>query len=200
MIAQAHLCFSWPDGTRGNLLSYTVRPAVGHRRGMVSIILGDPLMPHFTFALPGRTRRGREDRRLVPLPDLAPFVGDRRTHGAQASYQLAVLGEMRRRAVELVEHGGVLLADEELERLASAVGLPVSMIRRVVDRWSQDGHDGPAFLVRCGGGRYTLGAAYASALELLRDGGERERRGAARGRQGAAGRRAGRWGRARRRE
>ncbi len=187
VVAQAHLCWTWPDGTRGNMLSYTTRPAVGHRRGMLSLVLGDPLMPHFLFALPGRSPRGREDRRLVPVVDLPPFVGDRRTHGAQASFQLAVLGEMRRRAMELIENGGVRLADQDLAQLAANVGLASGLVARVIDRWMQDGSDGPAFLARVDGeaDRFTLGDAYASALDLLREGGHREKKGAACGRRAA---------------
>ena len=115
--------------------------------------------------------------------------------GSQASFQLAVLGEMRRRAMELIEHGGVRLADQDLAQLAANVGLASGLVARVIARWMQDGNDGPAFLARVDGeaDRFTLGDAYASALELLREGGHREKKGAASGRRAARGRKA-RWG------
>jgi hypothetical protein len=63
-------------------------------------------------------------------------------------------------SVELIEHGGVRLADEDLAQLAANVGLASGLVARVIDRWMQDGNDGPAFLARVDGeaDRFTLGA------------------------------------------
>lgn len=168
----------WPapdgDGGGGNLWAATVQRAQGHGRARVELTLGTMLLPYY-----GIGQRG-EHKALVPLIDMPPMVGRERDHGAQAAMQLLTLAAIRRRARELVNEGGVAL--EWLE-LAGQAGVSEALLPRVLDRWTQDGDDGPAFLQRQGN-RYTLGNAYTEARNYMVAAGERELNGAARQKQG----------------
>jgi hypothetical protein len=62
------------------------------------------------------------------------------------------------------------------------------VLPQVLDRWTRDGDDGPAFLVRVEPQRYTLAPAYAAARDFLLDAGRREAEGRRAGRHGAASR------------
>jgi hypothetical protein len=139
--------------------------------------LGDPILPGYVDRLRGPGRSERRARKLVPLVPLPPFVGRCNEHGAQAAYQLRLVTEMRVRAREIVEQGGVRLESELLAQLAEDVGLSHSLVGRVIERWLRDGDDGPALLERVEAHRYTLGPAHAEAREFLRVGGEDEIRG-----------------------
>jgi hypothetical protein len=188
--AQAHLCWRWPDGTEGNLLSYTVRPAAGHRPALVSLVLGDPLLPDFVHALGKGGRRARESRRLVPVVDLPPTVGRPNEHGPQATLQLLLLAEMRASAREIALRGGVLLSRERWERLAEAADLPPGdLLQRVLDRWTRDGDDGPALLEVVERDRFRLGPAHAAARDFLERSGRFELQGQEAGQRAARRRR-----------
>jgi hypothetical protein len=174
--AQAHLCWRWPDGTYGNLLSYEVRPARRNQRGRVSLILGDALLPDFIFTpgFFGNGRTAREARRLVPMLPLPPLIGRDNDKGAQVNLQLRLLVEMRRRAGEFYEKGGILLEQDKLEEFAKEATLPLSTLSKVIERWTQDGDDGPALLERIERDRYTLGKTHVDARNFIAKAGEEE--------------------------
>lgn len=174
VLAQAHL--RWELGrSAGTLLSYTEpRDGEGHRR--VRIILGDVLLPDAIFAEMGTSATARMARRLVPILKLPPLVGRPRDHAAQAALQLAVLAELRDRAAELVERGGVLIDAARWAVMARDVGLSPATLPRVLDAWTRDADDAPAFLAR-DGDRWRLAGAHAAAQAFLEEGGRREVRG-----------------------
>jgi hypothetical protein len=189
--AQAHLCFTFGNNKRGNLLSYTFEDESRIRRAEVVIILGDPLLPHFvvTELRADNSRQMRENRRLVPVVELPPFVGRPNDYGAQASFQARIVAEMRRRAAELFETGGVRFDIDELARIAVSIELPSTLLPRVLDRWRHDGDDGPAFLELTDHDRYTLADAHAPARNFLIESGRNEIAGAKKGRRSVAARR-----------
>lgn len=192
VVAQAHSCFRFSGGAYGNLLSYTVEPSVGRRKGFARIILGDALLPDFLFEIRAKmghtSRSAREIQRLVPVVDLPPLIGRPNEHGQQASLSMAVVTELRHRAAELFEQGGILLASERWRELAELAGLPVSMIDQVLDRWTQDGDDGPAFLEKTDPNRFTLAATHSAARAFLLEAGRREVEGSEAGKRSADGR------------
>jgi hypothetical protein len=189
--AQAHLCFSLGKKKRGNLLSYTFEDESRIRRAEVVMVLGDALLPHFvvTDLRSDNSRQMRENRRLVPVVDLPPFVGRPNEYGAQASFQARIVAEMRRRAAELFETGGVRFDFDELARIALNVELPSRLLQRVLDRWLHDGDDGPAFLEPRDRDRYTLAEAHAPARDFLIESGRNEVAGAKKGRKSVHARR-----------
>jgi hypothetical protein len=190
--AQAHSCFRFAGGAHGNLLSYTVMPSVGQRKGFARIILGDALLPDFLFEIRAKlghtSRTAREAQRLVPMVDLPPLIGRPNEHGQQASLSMAVVTELRHRAAELFEQGGILLAPDRWQELAGLAGLPVSLLEQVLDRWTQDGDDGPAFLQRTDTNRFTLAPTHSAARAFILEAGRREAEGAEAGKRSADGR------------
>lgn len=193
VVAQAHSCFRFAGGAYGNLLSYTVMPSVGRRKGFARIILGDALLPDFLFEIRAKlghtSRTAREAQRLVPMVDLPPLVGRPNEHGQQASLSLAVVTELRHRAAELFEQGGILLNLDRWRELAELAGLPVGLLEQVLDRWTQDGDDGPAFLERTDKDRFTLAPTHSAARAFILEAGRREAEGAEAGKRSADGRR-----------
>lgn len=165
--AQAHCVFQMSWGAYGNLLSYHVTPAHGRRRGQVSIVLGDALLPHYCHQISEKMGRGRsafEAMRLVPMVDMPPFVGRPNDHGAQATMSMATVAEFRRQSRELAKHGGALV---NFDVLAQQSGVSAGLVPRVLDRWTCDGDDGPAFLARVDKGRFTLSDAYRPQREFI---------------------------------
>ncbi|MBI3072893.1 MAG: hypothetical protein HYY84_12320 [Deltaproteobacteria bacterium] len=175
VIAQGHLCWTWPDGTYGNLVSYGMRPPRNGNPAILTITLGDALLPYCVLERFGKSgRENREARRLVPVIPLPPFVGRNRDWSAEAAFHLRLVIEFRRRAVELSEHGGVLLPRGRLERIAETAALPTRLVPRVIDRWTRDGDDGPAVLSVVERDRFTLGPAYQGAHDFLVAGAKKE--------------------------
>ncbi len=194
--AQAHIRFKLPNGKNGNLLAYEETPAVGRRQGHVTLVLGDTLLPDYVFFLRDQlgdaSRSAREAQRLVPMVELPPFVGRPNEHGQQATLSMVVVRDMRERARELVTNGGVLLDLNHFAELARIAGLPTSLLVNVLDRWTRDGDDAPAFLKRTERDRYTLGDAHAASRAFLEEAGRRELEAAESGRRSVAARAKGR--------
>lgn len=175
--AMASLDFPLPDGSTGDLLTRRDRPAVGQRSARVEITLGTALLPHYVHGLP------RGNRALVPMPVLPPLIGRERDYGAQAVLQLQIMAEFRRRAKELATEGSVYLPWDRWVKMAEEAALPAGVLSAVIERWTRDGDDGPAFLTRVGPDRYTLSDAHAAIRAFLVDAGKLEMEGAEAGRK-----------------
>jgi hypothetical protein len=82
-------------------------------------------------------------------------------------------GKLVERRLELIEEGGVKLTSTDFDRLAQQAGLPLGSWRKVIDRWTQDGTDGPAMLERVGPERFNLAdrEPYRAARNYLMQGG-----------------------------
>jgi hypothetical protein len=167
VVALAHAAHELTDGTHGNLLSYSARRGAPGRPGLVSLVLGDMLLPHFVHSLdPSKARTPTENRRLVPIVDFAGFVGRNNDHAAQATLQMMFMARLRDAAPELAEAGAVRITDAEFAALAHEAGLTPALLPKVIDRWTRDGGDAPAFMVKTGD-RYTLAPHFAPALAFL---------------------------------
>jgi len=183
--AQACCWLSLPDGSRGNLLAVRDIPAVGRRKSQLEIVLGTILLPHYGFQLPNKP----EHKRLVPIVELPPMVGRPADHSAQATASMLVMRELRRQARDLYLNGAVRLTLEDWAVLFSAAHLPSSLIGRVLERWTHDDTDGPAFLHRVDADAYTLGNTHARARSFLLEAGKIELDSSDAGRRSAAKRR-----------
>jgi hypothetical protein len=176
--AQSAIKLGLANGRLADMIALDDQPAVGRRRGKVEIVLGTMLLPHYIYELHGQLS-GRElydAKRLVPIADLPPFVGRPNDHGPQATAAMLVLREMRLRARELHNNGAVQISLERFAELFRQAHLPASLIGRVLDRWTQNGTDGPAFLSRVEGDAYTLSDAHARVRSFLLSAGEVEQR------------------------
>ena len=161
----------WANGSEvGGLWLYRneVSEARG-RRALLVVTVGTVLRPYFALShLPAGERFG------VPVLPMPPFVGERKNDWAgQAVFQFLLEAELVARRLELVREGGARLTPADFERLAAKAGLPSGSWRKVIDRWTQDGNDGPAMLERVGTERFTLAdrEPYKAAREWLLQGG-----------------------------
>jgi len=160
------------------MLSYTVTPSGYKKQGQISLILGDMMLPHYVFELLGIARRRREARRLIPIVDIPPLIGRPADQGSQANFQMEMMVKFRTHAQEFAEEGGVLIPKDELNKLAKESGLPISILTRVMDRWTQDGLDAPAFLKIIDDNRYALGNSHSNAQDFIIAAGKKEKKGA----------------------
>ena len=194
VVAQAHCYFNLPHGMGGNLLTYQESRAVGRRRRLVTIVLGDALLPSYVFAvreaLGNASQTARDARRLVPLTGLPPFIGRRNEHGQQATLSMLVTRELRLYAHQFATSGGVSIPLERWAELAAQARVRPAILGQLIDRWTNDGDDGAAFLTRVEAERFRLGEAYAPAHAFLLEAGQREAMGSELGRKSVRSRQA----------
>ena len=165
--AQDAVHVTLPDGSRERMLNLREWPAQGRRQGRIHLTVGTMLLPHYVFELGLSGRRLREAQRLIPVCGLPPFVGRNRDHGPQATLSMVVVRELRTKARELARDGAVRIPRERWAAMAREAGLPPTLLGRVIDGWTQDGPDAPAFLVRAAADAYTLAPAHARELDLI---------------------------------
>jgi hypothetical protein len=182
-----------PHGNYSRLLIREAHTPRGRGKQWIKLVLGTALLPDYVQELQaavGHTLEGRRATRLVPVLDVPPVIGRDNEHGAQATFSMLLVAYMRDRARELVERGGVVLDERTLDDLAKRAGVPRDIVRPLLDRWTQDGDDGPAFLKVVESSRYTLGDTHAVPRAFIEDGGRRELEGSRAGEKGATKRRA----------
>lgn len=187
VVAQASFRFTFPDGSRGNMLVLNERPAVGRSRAQVRIELGTVLMPGYVHSsgLPAR------ERKLVPLlRERVPLYGRPNEHGEQRTMSLVVMAQLRDRARELVTEGGVKITHDEFTSHAARAGLPRKLIVPVVSHWLEGDTRAPAFLKKVGQERYTLSDVHWAERAFLEEGGRAELEGVTAGKKSVAKRRA----------
>lgn len=166
--AQAHGVFNLPGGRRGNLLGYDepTRPAPG-KTSTLTLYWQDPLLPGYVHSLPpGKEGEShRRNRVLVPVLDSLPDLGGSGYYaGSIALLHWLVMLDIAQGAPELKQYGGVCL---NWSKLWADAGLPEEQGRKLLDRWTTDGDNAPAFLRDIGGGRYALGDAHAKAEAFI---------------------------------
>ena len=169
--AQAHFRFDFPDGSKGNLVQYNERPAMGQDRARLTITLGTPLLPSFVHGLPKRTT----DRKLVPYPkEPPPLFGRPNEHGQQLTMSLAFVAELRERASELATNGTVQLTQDDWIRMADRSQLPRKLIVPVLETWESGDTRSRPFIVKEGTDRFTLSDAHLAEREFLIEAGQME--------------------------
>jgi hypothetical protein len=162
--AQAHLQFHFDDGSSGNLIVLSkFRSSASGREDGIMITLGPQLLPHYTF------QTSKRDRLLIPVPDLPPLISSSNSHASQAALQMLVMQEFADQSIELSEVGSVEITEKTWQDLAKESGLPPSIFKQALDRWLNDGDDGPRFLVEVESGRYSFGPAYQKEEAFLKD-------------------------------
>lgn len=162
-----------PGATVRGLLTWdTVQTAAPGRPAVVSITLSSALLPNYVCDLPTSVREERLGRRLVPLPwRLPPMQGlVRRNDRAQLPVlQMLVLREFVVRADEYVTRGAIDLSDDQWVALVEQTGAKRSVAMRILEGWTAEADDGPAFLARKAGG-LALASAYSREDAMIRDG------------------------------
>jgi hypothetical protein len=174
IVWQAAPRFYQPNGRYGNMLSFDYTPSGKGRPSVLQLVLGNMMLPHYVYELLNMPQAYVSDRRLIPIVDMPPLIGRSNEQGAQSSYQIEILVEMRKAAREFAANGCVLIPRNKLEELADKSGLSRCLYLKVVDRWLQDGTDAPAFLNMIEEDRYALGSHYKQAQDFIIQAGKRE--------------------------
>lgn len=153
----------------GHMLTYDIQlDPKDRRKNILSLYLTDMLLPNFVFSMPNQNQSQREMRMLAPLLDIPPLVtNNNRLHAAQAAFQVELCIEMRKRAKEIVEKGGIHLPYNKKVTLAEPVGLDLETLPKVFDRWTQDGDDGPKMLVEVEKDVYNLSEHHQAARDFI---------------------------------
>ncbi len=152
----------------GNLLFYEHRQARGQNSSTLTITLAQALCPGFVDELPKGNSKYKLERLLVPVVAMPTFIGRANDHGSQASFQDAMLIEMRLRAVEMYERGGILLNDDSLKELATKAKMPFSLIPKVINHWVAEN-----YLEKVEDCVLNLGSRYPEAKAMLLEAGEK---------------------------
>jgi hypothetical protein len=167
--AQAAITLRLPTGGTAGMVLLQDTPQRGRTRGSIKITLGTMLLPHYVYEL-GETLKGKtksEASRLVPVVDLPPMVGRSNDQGQQATLSMLVVRELRKHARGLAAEGSVAIDLDRWATLAREAGLPSGVLSKLLDRWTKDGDDGPAFLEQPSPGQYRLGGAHGAAHSFI---------------------------------
>ena len=163
---------------RERVLMRSYERGAGPKPAELQIILGFPLLPNYVQDLKDAFKNKLEAsiaKRLIPLVSEPPLIGRERDHGPQFTFQMAVVNKMRLESDSIVRLGGLTLDKATLEQLANVAGLPLTLIDPVMDRWTQDGNDGPKVLEQVDGNVYRL--AEVQAWETMVSGANKEANG-----------------------
>lgn len=162
--AQAHLQFSFEDGSSGNLIILNkFRTLSSGREEGIIITLGPQLLPHYTF------QTSKKNRLLIPVPELPPLVASSNSHASQAALQMLLMQMFANKSIELAKRESILISEKEWERMRKEADLPLSIFKQTIDRWLNDGNDGPKFIVKNEIDRYSLGPTYFKEQKFLID-------------------------------
>lgn len=178
---------SWPGGSINGLWGFHYDEGSGsHKASHVKITLLDPLTPHAHRELNDRQQT------LTPMVEIGPMVSPARYYAPQAAFQQAMVGMLVDRRQDLAKRGSAHITQAELWQEAKLYGLPQKTMGKLLDRWQNDGDDGPAFLVQPDRDRWHLADndIYGDAREFINDGARRAAAGRAGGRKTAARRKA----------
>ncbi len=174
IIWQAAPRYYGPDGRYGNMLSFDYTPSGYKRPAVLQLVLGNMMLPNYVYELLKMPESQVGDRRLIPIVDMPPLIGRPNDQGAQPSFQMEILVEMRKGAKELALNGCVKIPKDKLAQLAEKAGLNKRLFLKVVDRWLQDGSDAPAFLNMIQDDHYALGTHFKLAQDFIVEAGKKE--------------------------
>jgi hypothetical protein len=153
----------------GNLLSYEHIQARGQRASSLKLILSRPLCPGLVEELPDGSTRYRRERFLVPVVSMPCFIGEAKTHASQSNFQWQLIIEMRLRATEIHQRGGILLDDETKLTLAKKASLSLNMVDSVITAWSDEN-----YLEKIDDCIFFIGSRYPEAQMMLKEAGENQ--------------------------
>jgi len=142
-----------------------------------TIIVGEALLPGYEQ----QGRKGTIQRSLVPIPPLPPELQGNH-QGRVLALQNNLWVELRDRASELAQHGGIILTFDDWASLAEPVGMNEQSLRRTMDIWSSA--DKP-MITTVDKDRYTLTDHYSSDLDMIMRAGKQSLAGRRGGRKAA---------------
>ncbi len=144
------------------------------RPGEITMTLADMWRPNYVYAMPGKSPKNREDRRLIPVPREEPPVGklNPKHQGQGWIASRRVMVELVDQAERLYENGGAKLDDKAWRRIQDASELSPSVLASVKEAFFQGDGERPPLLKDAGKGLVTLADAHDLEREFILEGGE----------------------------
>lgn len=178
--ALAYLEFSFPSST-GNLIQLTKhRSKITHRFEHCTIIVGLQLLPYWV----NNNEKG-SDKLLIPLMQDPPLVKPTQYYAHQYMLQMEIMEEFSNQSEMLKKEGAIYLPTSKWEQLGNQCSLKQNVLKKVKDKWTQDGDDGAQFLKPVDKDFYTLGTEHNKALAFLENQGQIKITNKKRGEKGA---------------
>lgn len=167
--AMAFFYFECPE-INGNLIQLKKYKSskTGRKDEGYEITIGTSLLPYKTFD----AYHNGECGLLIPLLKDPPLVNPNQSHAGQYLLQMNIMGEFSNQSIQLANEGVIQLSQEKLNKLSQVCDLRPEVLRKVLERWTQDGDDGAKFLERVEDDFFTLGSEYKKELDFLKKQGE----------------------------
>lgn len=163
----------------GNILMYEFTESKRGKSQHLLVTLARALCPGFVASATKEDSRYNTTKLLVPLLHKEPpFVGKNNTFCSQMNFLEWMLIEMRLRAPEYFERGGILLNNESRLELAKKARLSPTLIKPCIDRWLNEN-----YLEQVDSCLYGLGDNYKNERNMLLEAGEKTIKGSLAGKR-----------------
>lgn len=163
----------------GNILMYEFTESKRGKSQYLLVTLARALCPGFVESASKEDSRYNNTKLLLPiLHKEPPFIGKNNTFCSQMNFLDWLMIEMRLRAVELYERGGILLNYENLLELAKKARMSTNLIKPVLDCWVTDN-----YLEQVDSSLYSLGDNYKNEKLMLFQAGEKTFKGSLAGKK-----------------
>jgi len=160
--AMAYLNFKRPSFS-GNLIALTrFKSAKTHRLDGVEITVGTNLLPYRAC----EDFKSGESNLMIPLLSDPLLVGSNQYHAGQYLLQMLVMREFVKQSVDFAKYGHVKITQDSWQKMAEECGV-LPILKKILDRWTQDGQDGPKFLEENDNNFYALGPSYQREADFL---------------------------------
>ena len=156
--AMAYGCFC--NGiSEGNLIQYSKDiPSKVNQNPGCTIIVGTMLVPYGELI----------DDLLIPLFTEPSLVSPTQYYAGQYYLHMQISREFSVQSVQFAQYGAIQITQNQLEEMARRSGLPLQILKKVMDRWTSDGDNMPKMLDKIEDNFYTLGPSLNNEAEFLR--------------------------------
>lgn len=152
----------------GNILMYEFSESKRGKSQHLHITVARALCPGFVL---GNNEDSRYSTNKLLLPIIhkePPFIGKKNSFCSQMNFLDWTLIEMRLRAVELYERGGIFLNFEHWLEIAQKAKMSKNLITKLIDCWIAEG-----YLEKTGTSLFSLGDKYENERKMLALAGEK---------------------------
>lgn len=149
----------------GNLIQLSkYKSPITNRQEAFEIVVGTPLLPYQTF--------NEHESLLIPLLSDPPLVNPNQSHAGQFLLQMEIMEVCSNQSISIAQDDIVKITQQQWEILAFSSGLSPEILKKVQDRWMQDGVDGEKLLVKIDHDCYKLGPKYNKEWLFLKEQGQ----------------------------
>lgn len=146
----------------GNILMYEFTESKRGKSQYLHITVARALCPGFVL---GNNEDSRYNTNKLLLPVIhkePPFIGKKNSFCSQMNFLDWTLIEMRLRAVELYERGGIFLNHDNWLEIAQKAKMSKNLITKLIDCWTAEG-----YLEKTGSSLFSLGDKYENERKML---------------------------------